>query len=71
MDCKKYMNQRKQMMETVSANVLEMGENISVNILLGFFPESYTCGMKEKYGKNMVNVVNAVIDFIIKTKRFN
>ena len=30
MECKKYMNLRKQMMETVSANVFEMGENISV-----------------------------------------
>ena len=70
--CKKYDGQRRLMLQKVRNNVDEMGVNITTKVLLGFFEVQFKSKTKlKKFNKNMYNVVDSVIDYVVQTGRFD
>ena len=70
LECNKFGTQRKEMMNSVNKYLREMGEDVSVKVLLGYYPDNYTTLKKNVYFNNMKGIVNKTIDYIMKTKRF-
>ena len=69
--CKKFDGQRELMLQKVRNNADDMGIEITTKILLGFFETQFKSkGQMKKFHKNIYNVVDAVINYIVQTGRF-
>ena len=71
LECKKYVEQRKELKSDVIDDLGKLGKNITTKNLLGFFPDVYLSKIKAKKRNKIISkILNNVVNYISKTKRF-